>query len=95
MREHLEYEQEPLTLRNGTYRIMKCKAMLRAIDATKYGLTQIGITSSDSFSLSELHALSISMTTPPIDNISERTKRLSLHDLPTRIDRDMVVADLA
>jgi hypothetical protein len=74
---------------------MKCKAMLRAIDATRYGLTQIGITSSDSFSLSELQAFSISMTAPRMVNVSEDQGIPLPHNSPTRIDRDMVVADLA
>lgn len=42
---------------------MKCRAMLSAIDATRYGFAQSGKTNKDSFSLKELHALSISMTT--------------------------------
>lgn len=40
----------------------KCKAMLKAIEATRYGLAHKGKTRRDSFSLKELHAFNISMT---------------------------------
>jgi hypothetical protein len=46
---------------------MKCRAILRAILATKYGFVQIGKTNRDSFSDRELQALNISITTN-IDN---------------------------
>ena len=52
-----------LTARNGTYRIIKCRAMLSAIAPQRYGLTQGGRVSSDSFSESELRALNISIVT--------------------------------
>jgi hypothetical protein len=68
--------------------------MLSAMDATKYGLTHIGMTSSDSFSLSELHALSISMT---METHIGQQRSPGAHldgNLPTRIDNDIVVAVL-
>lgn len=42
--------------------MQKWRAMESAIDATRYGLDQRGRTKRDSFSLSELQALSISTT---------------------------------
>jgi len=42
---------------------MKCKLILRAIDATRYGFVHIGSTNKLSFSDKELQALNISITT--------------------------------
>lgn len=52
-----------LTVKNGMYRMAKCKAMLIAIAPTRNGLCHTGMTNRLSFSESEFMALNISTVT--------------------------------
>jgi hypothetical protein len=53
----------PLTVKKGTYKIMRCKTMLRVMAATRYMFFQSGKRSKLSFSDNEFIALNISTVT--------------------------------